>query len=471
LLCPWDLVAELDWRTGVPAQPIVREEAVAEAESVMDQMLDRRPIASFYLSAPLPPCGLTSTESEAIALTLQEGVASRGVRILSGLFGLGAYLSTGCPLAGSKLGLTAQSIVDSVLAFGSGPKKVLVTDLDDTLWSGVLGEDGLDGIQAAPKGVGFRHFLYQTLLRKLKESGILLAVVSRNDPAIVASALAPGRMTLEQADFVAVLASYHPKSVQIAELARKLNLGLDQFVFVDDNPVELEEVRGALQDVECIAFPSDEDGILGLFDRLHHLFGVDEITDEDRHRTELYHRMTSAAVPVAGCPFDLTSYLSGLDMTLAINDRSRGDRSRALQLMNKTNQFNLNGRRWDDGEVETLLASGGQLFTAALTDRTGDHGEILAVLIDVENIVRALVMSCRVFQRQVEYAFMLWLLERVCGDKDILRFQAQRTSCNEPIWQFLEDSSFAFCNDGVLVLDAPTFREHHNERLQLFRLQ
>jgi FkbH-like protein len=468
LLCPWDLVATLDWRTGVPALPVSEDMALAEAEFVIDQVQSRQPLAAWYLPAPLPPSGLTPAGTDALALSLQKIIASRGIRILPDFFALGGYLVSGCPLAGRHLGTWAQIIIRSVLASSIEPKKVLVTDLDNTLWAGLISEDGVNGIIAAPNDVGYPHFLYQTLLRKLKESGVLLAVVSRNDAAIVGPAFVPGRMVLEESDFIAMLVSYYPKSTQIAELAGRLNLGLDQFVFVDDNPVELEEVKGALPGVECLAFSQDESGILSLLDRLHYLFRVTEITAEDRQRTKLYQRMVLAAVPVQGCSHDLTSYLAGLSMTLTINDRSRGNRARALQLINKTNQFNLNGRRWDDSEVEALLTSGGKFYTATLADRTGGHGEILAILLDAERTVRAFVMSCRVFQRRIEVAFILWLLGEVLPDS--LQFCAQHTDRNVPVWQFLADSSFTSCDDGMLKLNATAFKEIHSNTLELFKI-
>src|SRR5262249_7748607 len=156
----------------------------------------------------------------------------------------------------------------------------------------------------------------------------------------------------------------------IREIARQLNLGLDAFVFVDDNPIELEEVSSALPDVRVIRFPSSDDRMPELFDALCQLFPRTVVTTEDADRTNMYRRRLDGMVPDTSEGADLTAFLRGLEMSLVINDRSRGDRARAVQLINKTNQFNLNGRRVTDEEVGAVLADGGRLYTASLSDRT-----------------------------------------------------------------------------------------------------
>ncbi|MEQ1693768.1 MAG: hypothetical protein ABMA00_20940, partial [Gemmatimonas sp.] len=170
-------------------------------------------------------------------------------------------------------------------------------------------------------------------------------------------------------------------------------------------------------------------------------------------------------VPVDAEGADLTAFLRGLTMSLTIHDRSAGDRTRAVQLINKTNQFNLNGRRVTDDEVAAILDGGGRLYTCTLSDRTGTHGEILACLIDHAGVVRSLVMSCRVFQRRVEYAFFAWLGDRP-GAPNRLEFVS--TPRNEPIHQFLEDASFASSSDGMTAMDAREFAQAHAADLTLF---
>lgn len=467
ILCPWDLVPSLDWRSGINAAPIEAKVALQEARATADLVKKRSPRFVFYLDAPIPPVTLAPAENRMIASGLVEVAHELGaISLGTELFGLSSYLSTGCPFAGPMLGHAARIMADEMFA-GREPKKVLVTDLDDTLWAGIVGEEGLEGISAHPEAAGFRHFIYQCFLRKLKESGILLAAVSRNDPATVKPALEKGRMVLCEADFAATFASYQPKSAQIAELSKLFNIGLGDFVFVDDNPVELEEVKGALPEVTCLQFPKTEANLPELLERLHGLFPSRSITDEDRKRTEFYRVRAEGATPVTGSAHDITAFLASLGMKLTFKERREGDRARAVQLINKTNQFNLNGKRWDDGDVAKFLASNGHLYTATLSDKNGEHGEIMAMLVDSDDTVHAFVLSCRVFQRKVEHATLSWVLGKTKGN---LRMIAVSTPKNEPIRQFLADPAFTPESDGSYSTSASQFEAMHGAVAGLFQI-
>jgi FkbH-like protein len=264
-----------------------------------------------------------------------------------------------------------------------------------------------------------------------------------------------------------VLAGYGAKSAQISHLARSLNLGLESFVFVDDNPVELAEVATALPQVTIRTFPDRDEGIPALFQELAADFRRDVITAEDRNRTEMYRRRFESIAPIELAGADLTAFLRELSMTLTIHDRSSGDRTRAVQLINKTNQFNLNGRRVEDADIASILAGGGRLYGASLADRTGSHGEILSCLVDSRGVMRAFVMSCRVFQRRVEHAFLAWLCAQA-GAPTLLDYA--ETPRNEPFRIFLRDAAFTVSGDAV-KLDPDAFRTGHGESLGLFALR
>jgi FkbH-like protein len=274
-------------------------------------------------------------------------------------------------------------------------------------------------------------------------------------------------MPLQSSDFVAVVASYFSKSAQIRELARQLNLGLDAVVFVDDNPVELQEVAQQLPEVQCVAFPTHDDELPGLLADLQRRLGRREITAEDRNRTELYRRRLEGMVPQVEEGADLRDFLRDLKMRLVIHDRSTGDRTRAVQLINKTNQFNLNGRRVADEEVAAVLMAGGRLLTATLEDRTGSHGEILAMLITEDAQVTSFVLSCRVFQRRVETAFCSWLAQQ---PNRPLSMSFEATDRNEPFRMFLNDPSFSKVDAERMMWDASAFARDHALDLELFDL-
>ena len=348
------------------------------------------------------------------------------------------------------------------------PKKVLVTDLDNVLWSGLIADDGPDGIAFEPSGRGYPHFVYQSVLRRLRGEGTLLAAVTRNDADVAVAPFRSGRMLLRETDFVAIVASYHAKSAQIRELAERLNLGQNQFVFVDDNPVELAEVSQVLPAVHCLAFPRQDGDLATFLDDLAALFPHRDVTAEDRARTELYRRRVEGMAPSDLAGADLTHFLRDLRMTLTIHDRSEGERGRAVQLINKTNQFNLNGSRVTDDEVAGVLRNGGRLLSASLRDRSGDQGEILACLVTADGAITALVLSCRVFQRRVEYAFLAWLVTQPSPPRG---FHWASTPRNAPFQQFLGDVAGPVNGPGFVHLDPATVAVRYAPDLELFSIR
>ena len=468
LLFPWDFVPEADWRSGLPPESpdedVIRVNATAIAER-----LSKRPGARvLYVPAAMPPIFPDAAANRNLAAWTATLAWSTGAEILSAdAFSLDSYLANGGPVAGALLGAVAESIVAQATAQATEPCKVLVTDLDNVMWHGVIGEDGLEGIHCAPEGIGFRFFLYQTLLARLRREGTLLAAVSRNDPDLARAPFRAGRTLLAEADFVCIAASYQAKSAQIADIASRLNLGLQSFVFVDDNPIELAEVGAQLPAVHLVRFADTDAGLPRLFGELSALFARPVVTAEDRQRTELYRRRLAGVAPSTARGADLSAFLRDLEMTLTIHDRSSGDRTRAVQLINKTNQFNLNGQRMADEDVDAMIAAGGRLYSASVSDRHGTHGEVVACLIDAGNVVRSLVMSCRVFQRRIEHAFLSWLASQPAPPRALMFVATPR---NEPIRQFLTDGAFISDSDGLVAFDARAFVRAHASDLDLFTL-
>ena len=469
LLMPWDFVPEADWRSGIPEE--TSEAHIQENAELLRDLLSARGARLLYIPAPLPPLFSDPRRLTALAGQLEAIAISIGAVVLPGeAFSLRGYLSSGCPIAGSWLAGVAEAAVTQLIESPFDTKKVLVTDLDNVLWSGGIAEDGVDGIEFEAGGRGFPHFIYQTLLRRLRAEGVVLAAVSRNDRETALSAFRGGRMQVKEDDFVAIVASYNAKSVQVRELADKLNLGLDSFVFVDDNPIELAEVSVALPMVRCIPFPSTADGLTSFLSEVSALFARATVTKEDRQRTALYRRRLEGLLPSVDSGADIRSFLKGLGMTLTLHDRSSGERTRAIQLINKTNQFNLNGRRVTEQEVESIIHAGGRLIGASLSDRTGDHGEILACLVNPEGEIVSLVLSCRVFQRRVEYAFLAWLMDQ---DIAVRHMHWTPTARNEPFARFLRDVTSqdgAAPSGGLVPFDALSVRARFAADLELFTL-
>src|SRR5207245_3961885 len=172
------------------------------------------------LPAPVPPLWSDESRNTALRLWLKSLAHGLGAQMLpEDAFSLGGYFSSGCPVNGAWIGRVAEAIVDVAQAPAVESAKVLVTDLDNVLWGGVIAEDTLDGIAVGPDGGGYRHYVYQTFLARLRREGVLLAVVTRNAPDVVHEAPRSGRMPLAEEDFIAILAGYVPKSRQLRSLA------------------------------------------------------------------------------------------------------------------------------------------------------------------------------------------------------------------------------------------------------------
>jgi FkbH-like protein len=304
----------------------------------------------------------------------------------------------------------AREITHLISSLRTTAKKVLVTDLDDTLWGGVVGDEGLKGIElgdTSPRGEAFKAF--QKYLLSLTERGVLLAVCSKNDHD---TALEPfwkhPEMVLKEKDIVSFKANWKPKSDNIRTIAAELGLGLDSFVFVDDNPAEIEIVRQFVPEVSTVLLgPDPSDYVRQLQDS--RLFEPRNITQEDSQRTEQYRQETQRKAHLA-LATDMDSYLASMEMVATVNDFNSVDLPRICQLINKSNQFNLTTRRRTEAELLVLMQDPEYLgFTIRLRDRFGDHGLIAVVICQCEKLdgtpvleIDTWLMSCRVLNRQVE---------------------------------------------------------------------
>ena len=286
------------------------------------------------------------------------------------------------------------------------PKKCLVLDLDNTLWGGVLGEEGPLGIRIGEGDpVGEAFLAFQRAIKGVQGRGLLLAACSKNNPADVEEAfrLRP-EMPLGRADFAASRINWEPKHDNIRAIAAELNIGTDSLIFVDDNPAECELVRQMLPEVEVVQLPKDPAGYAGLLLALPSLERL-VISAEDLRKTEQYREQAArAAVRVeAG---DMEAYLSSLETVATIWPATRAELTRVQQLFAKTNQFNLTTRRYSVADVERFLASPDwRLEVVAARDRFGDLGIIAAVLLELRPdavVVDSLVMSCRAMGRGIE---------------------------------------------------------------------
>ena len=300
----------------------------------------------------------------------------------------------------------AREVAHLILSLRRAPKKVLVLDLDNTLWGGVVADDGLEGIElgdTSPRGEAFKAF--QKYIASLKQRGVLLAVCSKNDFAKAAEPFEKHPdIVLKMDDIVSFKANWEPKSDNIRAMAQELNLGLDSFVFVDDNPAEIEIVRQFAPEVTTILLgPDPADFVAQLADC--RLFEPRSITTEDAERTSQYRSETQRK-SLAASVTDMASYLESLQMEAIISEFMPVDVPRLSQLINKSNQFNLTTRRRSETEVIAVMNDPKHVgYSMRLKDRFGDHG-LISVVIGKKSghtmHIDTWLMSCRVLKRQVE---------------------------------------------------------------------
>ncbi|WP_067825844.1 HAD-IIIC family phosphatase [Actinomadura kijaniata] len=335
---------------------------------------------------------------------LAEGIAAEDPR-------LGRYAGMG--LSPALLARYAREIGHLARHLTGRGKKALVCDLDGTLWGGVLGDDGPDGVEVGegPRGAAFTAF--QKVVRQLGSQGVLLAVVSKNDPGPVDEALREHpRMTLRPADLVRVAASWRPKPDGIAELARDLNLGADSFVFVDDSAYECGLVRHALPEVTVVRL--DEEPALHV-DRLLRdgWFDTRELNAEDRARPARYREELGRQSFLDS--FDsIADYLSELGVWVRLAPVTEAEIPRAAQLTLRTNQFHTAVRRLQPAQVSALAAGPGtRVLGISSGDRFGDNGMVGLIVTRAEGGVLRIdnfVLSCRVFSRGIETACLAAVL-------------------------------------------------------------
>jgi FkbH-like protein len=348
-------------------------------------------------------------------------------------------------------GSVAEEILRYAGALRGAARKCLVVDLDNTLWGGIVGEDGPGGLQIGPGSATGEAFAdFQRTLKGLQGMGVMLALCSKNNVADVDAAFAAHpEMPLRREDFVAERINWNQKPENLVALAAELNIGTDALAFIDDNPAERAMVRGALSEVAVIDLPADPSGYAmalrksALFDRL-------DITADDRTKTAQYTQQ-SRRLTLERSATDMGAFLAGLETEIFVRPATGDDLARVHQLVTKTNQFNLTTRRFTPAELERFVEDGSyDLTIARLKDRFGDMGVIAMYLVRREGAVADLenfLMSCRALGRGAETALMNRLKGRYGPHVDRITATFVPTARNAPAVSFLADQGFALVSE------------------------
>lgn len=292
-------------------------------------------------------------------------------------------------------------------------KKCLVLDLDNTLWGGVLGEDGINGIQVDGDYPGKAFHLWNEGLKELMNDGVILAICSKNNESDVEALFAAREMPLKMEDFACKRINWKDKATNIREIAQELNIGLDSMVFVDDNPTERELIRQQLPMVSVPEWPAQPYELPTFYAQLvKEYFSVYTLTEEDRKKTEQYRQNANRAQLQAQYT-DMTDFLRSLDIQLTIAPATEITIPRIAQMTQKTNQFNLTTKRYTESDIRTLLANGAQIWTLAVADRFGDNGITGLMIVTNGGEVDTLLLSCRILGKGIEKAFVKTVLSKL----------------------------------------------------------
>lgn len=318
------------------------------------------------------------------------------------------------PIAQPMAGHLAAEYMKFLRSFTGLSRKCLVVDLDNTLWGGVIGEDGMTGIRLGTEYPGSAFVEFQRAILSLRSRGVLLAVASKNNPADAGQVFDQhAAMVLKREHFADMQVHWEPKSVSLERIATRLSIGLEHIVFVDDNPTECEQVRGALPMVTVIQLPPRPEEYVrtlmrdGWFDSV-------SATAEDARRGELYQQRAKAEEMRAGAG-NLEDFYRGLEMEIEIVPATQATLARTAQLTQKTNQLNVTTRRYSEAEVAQRMADPRwHVLTVTVRDRFGDNG-IVGVMMaheaDGALDLDTFLLSCRVIGRTVETAMLAQLCD------------------------------------------------------------
>jgi FkbH-like protein len=299
-------------------------------------------------------------------------------------------------------------------------KKCIIVDLDHTLWGGVLGDDGMDGVLLGGLYPGNAYKELQGILQVFREQGVLLAICSKNDSNNVLQMLREhDEQILREGDFACIKANWSPKSSNIQSIAQSLNLGLDAMVFLDDSSFERQEVAFALPELQVLEPRILPDDFAALLLKDVNVLAL-TVTQEDRARTALYRSESQRQDLLQASP-SYEDFLYQIGLQLKVRRMHKQSLGRVVQLFQRTNQFNVSGRRYTEAELTKVEEQGGAVYCAELIDRYGSSGLIAAAVLkpgseDGALLLENMVLSCRVFNRGVEQAFLAKIWQELAGE-------------------------------------------------------
>jgi len=353
----------------------------------------------------------------------------------------------------------SERLIKTLLAIRSKTARVIITDLDNTLWGGVIGDDGIKGIQLGGDFPGGVYVEIQKCMRSLKDRGIALAICSKNIESVALDAIRDHpNMILRVEDFAATKINWKEKTDNIREIAEELGLGLSSICVVDDSPYERESIRRLLPEVVVPELPNDKAEWPAYLLEYPYLATL-VVTQEDRERAERYK--IRAKILTESATFQVKEdYWRSLNMRLYFHQLNDKNHQRVLQLLAKTNQFNMTTRRHTESDLERLAAEGAAIIPLGLSDKYSAHEVIgLAILLFPKartspSVIDTFLLSCRVLGRGVETGVLGWLC-RFAASRGYAQLEGLfvETDRNLPARDVYRNHGFVEAGEGRLLFD------------------
>lgn len=293
-------------------------------------------------------------------------------------------------------------------------KKCIVLDLDNTLWGGVIGEDGMEGIKLGPTPEGRPFVEFQKYLLSLYNRGVILAINSKNNEEDVTKVLREHPyMVLRENHFASIKANWNDKISNMKEIAEDLEIGLDSFVFFDDDPFNREVVKGSLPEVLTMDVPKDPSLYLEALMELND-FNSFQYSDEDKRRGQMYAEQRKRQ-ELSKITTDITEYLKALEMVITLEQANSFTIPRISQLTQKTNQFNMTTKRYLEDDIKAFLQQGDIVCSVKVVDKFGDNGITGVAIVKKELdkwFIDSFLLSCRVIGRRVEETMIAYIFAK-----------------------------------------------------------
>jgi FkbH-like protein len=350
-----------------------------------------------------------------------------------------------CPYSIASLQDISKNLCSILETIVLPRKKVLVLDLDNTLWGGVVSEDGIDGILCGTENaLELSYYEFQKEIKDLKNCGFILVICSKNNEELVMETFSKRRdFALNINDFVTWRINWKSKPQGIREIAAELKLGVDSFIFIDDSQIERAQMKAELPEVAI--FEMNADPILWKRDmRKFNFFYGYSASVEDKIKTELYIEDRKRTSFIQENNSDsVIDWISELEIVLKYSNLNAKNIERIEQLMNKTNQMNMSNRRLTSNQIKSESEQGiGKFYSISAQDKFGDYGSIGVVSYFIEDssvIIKDFLLSCRILGRKVEHKILFDLLTTIMGNVNSLEFAFVETKKNLPASEFLSE--------------------------------